>query len=488
MAAAIPSVMSELMMTIGGEPTAPENGDRYDVYDAARGERIAQAPSAGAADIDRAVAAGLAAADGWRRMGPVERARRVIAFAGKVRDIAEDLAQLDTRNSGNPIVGTRYGALKGAETLSYFAGLAMELTGRTIPASTDHLHYTVREPIGVVGIITAYNHPTLFATARTAPALVAGNTVILKPAVQTPLSALFLGEIAQGFFPPGVFNVVSGGVEAGRALVRHPEVRRIGFTGSVGTALQIQADAAASGSIKRLGFELGGKNPIVVLPDVSLERAIDGAVEGMNLQKVLGQSCGSTSRAFVHRDLYADFVDGMAARFAGLRMGWPEDADTQLGSLVSEAQREKVERYVQIGKGEGATLVTGGGRPQAPFDRGYYYLPTIFADGRADMRIAREEIFGPVLTIIPWDDEAEMLRGVNSVDYGLTASIFTDDLRTAHRLASEIQVGYVWINDVEKRWIGVPFGGFKNSGTSSEFCIDELFANTQLKSVSVSLV
>jgi betaine-aldehyde dehydrogenase len=475
-------------MVIGGEPRPAAGDRRYEVYEAATGAVLAFVPDAAAADVDDAVRAAQSAAPAWRALGSTERASRVRLLAQAVRDNAPELAALDSRNGGMPIRGTQHGASKGADALDYFAGLALEVAGRTLPATTDHLHYTVREPFGVVGVITAFNHPTLFATARTAAALVTGNCVILKPAVQTPLSSLRVAVLARDIFPPGVFNVVTGAGATGSALVRHPGVPRIGFTGSVATALRIQHDAAQSGTIKRLSFELGGKNPLVVLPDVAATVAADAAVEGMNLFKVLGQSCGSTSRAFIHRDVYEDFVAAVTDRFDRLELGDPLEPATDLGPLVSAAQRDRVEQYVAIGLEEGATVTVGGSRPtKAPFDRGFYYPPTVFRDGTPEMRIAREEIFGPVLTVIPWDDEATMLRAVNDSSYGLTASIYTNDLRTAHRLAAEIDAGYVWVNDVEKRWIGIPFGGHKNSGTSVEYSIDELFANTQNKSVSIRL-
>ncbi|MGH2455726.1 MAG: aldehyde dehydrogenase family protein, partial [Candidatus Limnocylindria bacterium] len=333
-----------------------------------------------------------------------------------------------------------------------------------------------------------FNHPTLFAAARTAAPLVAGNAVVLKPAHQTPLSALRLAEIASDHLPPGVFNVVTGRGSTGSHLVRHPDVHRIAFTGGVPTALRIQADAAASDRVKHLSFELGGKNPLIILPDTPVDRAVDAAVEGMNLTRVLGQSCGSTSRAFVHRRLYDDFVGGVRDRLAALRMGPPEADETELGSLVSSEQLEKVEHYVAAGRDERARLVAGGERPrEQPFARGYYYPPTVFAEVQPGMQIATDEIFGPVLGITPWDDEDEMLAAVNGVRYGLTASIYTRDLEAAIRLSQRVEVGYVWINDVEKRWIGVPFGGHKDSGSGTEYSIEELYGFSQNKSISVAL-
>lgn len=459
----------------------------YQVFEPALGRKLADVPETGASGIDAAVAAATAAAPEWRALGPLARAERVRAFADAVRAHLDELALLDSRNGGFRLTSARNGVIKGSQALDFFAGLAPTIGGTTIPASTDHLHYTVREPFGVVGVITAFNHPTLFATARTAAALVAGNCVLLKPAEQTPLSAVRLGELAREHFPAGVFNVVPGRAETGSALVAHPLVRRIGFTGSVNTALRIQELAAQSGTVKRLSFQLGGKNPLIVLPDADLDRAVDGAVEGMNLGNVVGQSCGSTSRAFVHRSVHDEFVERVAARFGDLAFGWPQDEAAGLGPLISAAHRQRVERHVEVGHQEGARLVTGGHRGDPPFDSGYYYRPTLFDRVDGSMQLGRDEIFGPVLSVIEWDDEADMLRAVNDVRFGLTASIFTRDLVMAHRLAALVESGYVWINTVERRWIGVPFGGFKDSGTSTEYSADELQAYSLIKSINVSL-
>lgn len=458
------------------------------VYNAATGDVLTEVPEAGEAGVSAAVERATKAAREWRAIGAAARGEAIAAFGRVVAQHADELASIDARNAGNPVTGMRRGALQGARTLGYFGGLALELTGETIPATPDHLHYTVREPFGVVGIITPFNHPTLFATARIAAPLVAGNAVVLKPAHQTPLSALRLAELAEEHLPSGVLTVVTGGAPTGSALVRHPEVRRIGFTGGVPTALRIAADAAASGSIKRVTYELGGKNAMIILPDVDVDVAAAAAVEGMNLTRVAGQSCGSTSRLFVHESVRAPILERVSERLGQLRFGPPEDETTEIGALVSEQQRERVEHYVGLGQDEGAQLLLGGRRPtEAPFDRGFYFPPTLFDAVRPEMTIAREEIFGPVLSTIGWDDEAAMLEAVNATRYGLTASIYTNDLVTAHRLAGAVEAGYVWINDVEKRWIGVPFGGQKDSGTGTEYSIEELYSHTQNKSVSVNL-
>jgi acyl-CoA reductase-like NAD-dependent aldehyde dehydrogenase len=472
-------------------PTVAASTDsdvQHPIYDAASGTVITQLQSASEREVDRIVQLARGAWPSWHSMGPTGRAQLMKGFAAAVRANLDELAELDSRNGGSPLRTTRAGVDKGAATVEFFAGLSVELTGKTIPATADHLHYTMREPFGVVGVITAYNHPSMFALARTAAALVAGNCVVLKPASATPLSALRLAEIASETLPEGVFNVVFGRAATGTALVQHPEVRRIAFTGSLVTGLHIQELAAQSGVVKHVSLQLGGKNPLVILPDADLDAAVGAAVEGMNFTRVMGQSCGSTSRVFVHANLYEPFVDELVRRVAALRLGDPTDSSTDMGPLVTAAHRQHVASCVADAISDGARLMAGGHEPGPPLDRGFYYPPTVFADVTPEMRINHDEVFGPVVGISSWTDEAAMLAAVNGVRYGLTASIYTHDLASAHRLAAAIQAGYIWINDVERRWIGIPFGGLKDSGTATEYSVDELFQFTQNKTISLALV
>lgn len=481
-------MVEPVRMHVGGQEWQGAPARTYPIFRPGTGEVLAQVQDATAEELDVAVGHARRAGRAWGSLAVTERTALLDAFADAIDAAADELARLDSRNGGHPIRWTRFGARKGAEALRYFAGLGLENGGRTIPATSDHLHLTVREPYGVVGVITAFNHPTMFATARTGAALVAGNAVIVKPAEQTPLSALRLAQIAADHLPPGVFNVVPGRAGTGRALVQHPRVPRINFTGSTATALAISADAAASGRLKRLGFQLSGKNPLLVMPDVPVEEAVEAAVEGMNLYKVMGQSCGSTSVAFVPRQLIAAFRDALAERLARLLPGDPEDEATTLGALVTAAHRERVEGMVADARGTGATVLAGGRRPdQAHLRDGFYYLPTALADVPQDAAILRTEVFGPVLSLVPWDTEEDLLRMVNAPTYGLTAAIYTHDLDAALRMARSVEAGYVWVNDVEKRWIGVPFGGHKDSGTSIEFSADELAANSQVKAINIRI-
>jgi acyl-CoA reductase-like NAD-dependent aldehyde dehydrogenase len=477
---------SPIRMHVAGAVWDGQPRASYAVMRPGHGSTLAHVQDCSPEEVDIAVQAAAAVARDWAGLATRVRAQHVLAFADAVEAAADELALLDARNGGHPIRYTRMGALKGADTLRYFAGIALEQGGRTIPATTDHLHMTVREPFGVVGVITAYNHPTMFASARTAAAMVAGNAVVVKPAEQTPLSALRLAEIAADHLPAGLFNVIPGRSETGRALVTHPRVRRINFTGSTATALRIQADAAASGSLKRLGFQLSGKNPLIVMPDASPAEASQAAVDGMNLYKVMGQSCGSTSIAYVPAAMQAAFEEAVGARLSALRPADPEDAATEVGALVSAAHRDRVEGMVQAATDAGARIVAGGRRPDdADLADGYYYLPTALANLAPDAPIRHTEVFGPVLSVVPWSTEAELLEMVNASAYGLTAAIYSHDLDAALRVAQQVEAGYVWVNDVEVRWVGVPFGGYKDSGTSIEFSGEELLANSQQKTISI---
>jgi acyl-CoA reductase-like NAD-dependent aldehyde dehydrogenase len=380
----------------------------------------------------------------------------------------------------------RADAHMGAAALRYFAGLALELRGETIPSDFDRLDYTVPAPFGVVGRIIPFNHPFMFAASKSAAPLIAGNTLILKPSEHTSMSTIRLAELADGILPKGVFNVVTGtGQEAGDALVVHPGVRRLAFTGSAEIGRSIQ-QRAATHVVKAVSLELGGKNPLVVMPDADLELAVEGALRGMNFTWQ-GQSCGSTSRLIVQDALHDEFVERLAARMEAMRSGLPDDESTDTGAIVHRGQYEKVLSYLQIGRDEGATVIAGGGAPQDPsLSSGMFVRPTLFTDVRADSRLAQEEIFGPVLAVIRYDGYDDALRIANGVQYGLTASIFTRDLRVAHRFARDVQAGYVWVNDSSRHFPGVPFGGFKDSGVGREESFDELVSYTQVKNVNVN--
>jgi betaine-aldehyde dehydrogenase len=481
-----PRGLTDHQLLIGGEWQASASGETFGTHNPATGELLATIASANEADVDRAVAAAWRAAPEWRRRGPRERAALLERVAARLEAEGDRLAYIDSADCGNPLQGMRKDVRSAVEYIRYMCGIALELKGQTIPVARGVLDYTLRQPYGVVVRITPFNHPLMFAAQKIAAPLIAGNTVILKPSSLAPLAPLEFVRAIADILPPGVISIITGsGARCGGPLVRHPRVKRIAFTGSVETGQQLARDAADSG-IKVLSLELGGKNPLIVLPDADLDGAVAAAASGMNLDWTLGQSCGSTSRALVHESLYDAFVGGVRAKFEALRMGIPTDEDTQLGCLVSRAQLEKVERYVASARSEGAQLVTGGTRPTDPrLARGFFFPPTLFAKVTPSMRIAREEIFGPVLSVIPWTDEAEMLEIAHDVPYGLSANIWTNNVRAAHRLADEIEAGFVWINGDGRHFTGAPFGGYKSSGIGSEESLDELLSYTQTKNVAV---
>lgn len=470
---------------IGGELRMARSGETIDATNPATGETIARFPRCRDEDVDDAVRAAQAAFPAWRDAGAAERSARVRALADAIIAHADELAMLDVTENGSPIREMRNDAHAAAASLRYFAGLALELRGETIPSDYGHLDYTLPEPYGVVGRIIPFNHPLMFAGGKIAAPLIAGNTVIIKPSEHTSISALRLGELAQEVLPPGVLNVVTGyGDEAGDALVTHPDVRRLAFIGSAQIGRMIQ-QRAATHVVKNVTLELGGKNPMVILPDADLDLAIDGALRGMNFTWQ-GQSCGSTSRLLVHRSIHDRFVEQIGERMEALKSGWPAEEETDTGAIVHRRQYEKVLHYLEVGREEGARLVVGGGPVDDPaFASGMFLRPTLFDEVKPDSRLAREEIFGPVLAAMPYDTYDEAIRISNSVSYGLTASIFTTDLGTAHRFARDVEAGYVWVNNVGRHFPGAPYGGFKDSGVGREESYDELASYAQIKNVNI---
>ena len=475
-------------LLIGGRLTPAISGRYYDDESPVTEEVIAAVPDAGAADVEAAVQAAGPAAVAWRRVAARDRGALVAELANVLERNAEELALLDAVDGGHPVTAMHADVAMAADTLRLFAGLAIEIKGATVPASAEHLHMTVREPFGVGGRIIPFNHPIMFAAGKIAAPLVAGNAVILKPPDSAPLSALRMGELFADILPPGLLSVVvGGGPAAGRALVRHPAVRRIGFIGSDATGRAIQRDAAEVG-VKDITLELGGKNALIAFADADPDQVAAGVVNGMNFARSAGQSCGSTSRLLLHESVADEVLDRVAQRMAEIRVGSPLDTDTEMGTLSSRPQYEKTLSYIGIGRDEGARLLAGGGRPPglAP-GPGLFVAPTLFGGVRPEMRLAREEVFGPVLSALTWKSEDEAVRIANAVDFGLTASVWTNDLRRAHRVAAALEAGYVWINGSSRHFTGVPFGGGKLSGIGREESLDELLSYTQLKTVNVML-
>jgi betaine-aldehyde dehydrogenase len=471
---------------VGGDFRAARSGETIEVINPATGAVVGTVPRGTSGDIDDAVRAAREAFETWRHTNPLERARRVLAFAEAILEHADELAMLDVVENGSPIREMRGDAQKAAGQLRYFAGLALQLRGETIPGEFGRVNYTLMQPFGVVGRIVPFNHPLMFAAGKSVAPLIAGNTVVVKPSEHTSTSALRLAELASEVLPPGVLNVVTGyGDEAGDALVTHPDVRRLAFTGSAEIGRKIQ-QRAATHVVKTVTLELGGKNPIVVFEDADVEAAIDGALRGMAFTWQ-GQSCGSTSRLLVHRSLHEEFVTRLGERMDALRSGPPEEETTDTGAIVHRRQYEKVLGYLQLGRDEGARVVAGGGPPDDPaLAGGMFVRPTLFDDVRPDSRLAQEEIFGPVLAAMPFDTYDEALAIANGVSLGLTASVYTPDLGTAHRFARDIEAGYVWVNDAQKHFPGAAYGGFKDSGVGREEGVEELVSYAQVKNVNVN--
>ena len=470
----------------GGAWHAALASGRLAITDPATGDDLGTAADAGIDDVARAVTAARAGFLAWRDTPAQTRARAVRDAAAVLRAHADELAWLDARDGGNPFSAMRYDVDISAAYMEYFAGLVTEIKGDTIPIGPDVLNYTMREPLGVIARIGAFNHPLLFVAGKAGAPLVAGNSLVVKPADQTPLSALRIAELWHDIFPPGVFNVVTGGRDAGAALVAHRDVAKIGFIGSVGAGRAVMS--AAGATLKALTLELGGKNALIACADATPDEVADGVVRGMNFRYVTGQSCNSTSRVYLHESIHDAALAAIVERVAALRVGLPADPQTEVGCLSSQAQFDKTLRYIALGVEQGARLAQGGKRMTAPeLARGFFVEPTVFADVTDDMRIAREEIFGPVVSILRWSDEQEVLRRVNALEVGLTASIWTHDLDRAHRLARAVESGYVWINGASTHYVGVPFGGYKQSGMGREESLEELLACTQIKNVNVTL-
>lgn len=457
-------------------------------FEPATGRLLARIELASETEVDAAVRLAVQAQRAWNAVGVRGRAERIVALAELLERRAEDLARLESRDTGSPLRAMRADVAKGIATLRTYAGAALETHGATIPASPEGLHLTLPKPWGVVAAITAYNHPLLFACLRSAPALLAGNCVILKPAEQAPLSTIKFGRLAEEALPAGVLSVLPGDARAGEALVLHPDVLRISFTGSVESGLAVQMAAARSGRFKSLTLELGGKNPIIIFPDVGAAEAAAAIVKGTNFARVQGQSCGSTSRALIHERVHDDVLHEVVRLASKLRLGLPEDDATDVGSLISVSHRDRIMRAIAAGREAGATVVAGGGPPSGRDELagGAYLTPTVLDGVDIASPVATTELFGPVLAVTHFSDEAEAVHLANATQYGLTASVWTRDIDCALRVADQLEVGYVWINDVETRYPGVPFGGWKQSGIGTEQGLaSEILSYTRSKSLNV---
>ncbi|MFI6956554.1 aldehyde dehydrogenase family protein [Nocardia sp. NPDC050408] len=474
-------------MLIGGAFVEGVDGGVREVFDPSTGREITQIPLAGPRDVEAATVAAQEAQPGWEGLGVAGRAACFERFAELIKENRDRLAMLDAIDCGNPVKAMRIDIDLCDAYLQGWPAFARSLSGDVIPASPGNLHYTAHRPYGVVGRITAFNHPVMFAITRPLPSLITGNTLVMKPSDETSLSTLALAELFNEAFPPGVVNVVTGDGATGDAIVTHPSIKRLAFTGSVPTGLLIQRRAAESGYVKSLSLELGGKNAMVVFPDVDIDLAVEGAIFGMNLDVCQGQSCGSNSRIMVHSKIYDEFVGRMAARLDEFRVGVAYEEGTDVGPVVSKAHLKRVMGYIESGVAEGACLVRGGSRPTDLPEHGNFIEPALFADVTLDMRIGREEIFGPVMSVFRWDDYDTMIAEANGLDLGLTASVWTNDLAIAHKTADALDAGYVWINDSTRHYFGTPFGGSKNSALGREESKDELLTYLEHKVVHTRL-
>jgi len=474
-------------MVIGGDLVPAADGQTFEVVEPHRGTVVASVPLGGAADVDRAVAAAQAAFDGgWATMAASDRGRLLLRFAQVVRDHEEELSRLESRQIGKPISGARWEVAQVAKVLEFYAGATTKLHGATIPVTRPGLDFTLREPIGVVGLIVPWNFPIMMAAWKVGPALAAGNTAILKPASYSPLTALRLGELAlEAGLPDGVLNVITGpGPVVGRGLAAHPGIGKIAFTGETGTGREIMRTAA--GTIKKVSLELGGKSPNIVFADADLEKF--AATSPYAVFDNCGQDCCARSRILVERSVHDRVVELFAKATEAVKVGDPSDPATEVGPLVSFQQRARVEAYVASGLEQGAELVTGGVRPTAAgLAQGAYLMPAVFDHVTPAMRISGEEIFGPVVGITPFDTEEEALRLANDSPYGLSGSIWSRDMAKALRAAKALRSGVISVNCNNSVHVEAPFGGYKQSGIGRDLGMDALEGYTEVKNVFVDI-
>src|SRR5579863_5181470 len=477
--------MNRYRMHINGEAVEARRGAWFPVYDPSTEEVIAEVPDADEQDVNRAVEAARAAFESgaWPQTTAQERGRILLRLAERIRKESAALAELESRNSGKPIVEAEYDIADVSTCFEYYGGLATKITGQVNPVPDNAISLSLKEPVGVAGQIIPWNYPLLMAAWKLAPALAAGCTCVLKPAEQTPLTAL---EMARWFadvgLPPGVVNIVTGfGETAGAPLVRHADVNKIAFTGSAAVGKLILKSAADT--IKRVTLELGGKSPNIFFADADFEAAIDGALFGVFINQ--GEVCSAGSRILVERSIYPKFVEAMSAKAKTIRLGPPLERETKMGPLVSKDQFDRVRAYQEIGKKEAKTAA-GGGR-LASQSKGYYVEPTIFYDVDNSARIAREEIFGPVATVIPFDSEANAIKIANDTQFGLAAAVWSRDIFKAFRVVKALRAGIVWVNHMQPTYVEAPWGGYKQSGFGRELGPNGIDEYLETKQVHINL-
>jgi acyl-CoA reductase-like NAD-dependent aldehyde dehydrogenase len=477
------------LMLIGGKPAESSDGRFIDIENPANRTVIGEVPRATDADVDKAVRAAATAFEAWRLVAPRDRGRALLKIADAVEAEVESIARTVALETGNAIRTQARPEVKSTvDVIRYFGGVVSELKGETVPLGEHVLSYTRREPIGVVGGIVPWNAPVVLGTLKIAMSVAAGNTLVLKAAEDAPLGLLRVAELCNEHLPPGVVNLLTGyGEECGAALARHPLVRKLSFTGSTEVGKLIMH--AAADRIVPVSLELGGKSPAIVFPDADEARTVDGVISGMRVTRQ-GQSCTAGSRLFLHRSIFDSFLTKLAARLTTLKIGDPVDEATDMGAIINRKQFDRVCSYIEDGLGQkDARLVLGGLPPSAgPLAQGYFVQPTVFAEVHNDWRIAREEIFGPVMVAIPWEDEADAVRMANDSHYGLAAYVWTHDIAKALRTAHAIESGWIQINQGLGQFPGHSYGGFKQSGIGREYSLEGMLDSfTQRKSVTVNL-
>ncbi len=480
--------MADHQMLIGGERVNAASRATRELHDPANGELVATVPESGREDSARAIAAAREAFDHgpWRKTSALDRGKLLIKLAGAVQAKAAELAALEVKSCGKPLAEAEFDVSDAANCFEFYGGLATKIHGETMSVPANSVSVVVREPIGVCGQIVPWNYPLLMASWKLAPALAAGNTCVLKPSELTPLTALALGDlITEVGFPPGVVNIVTGpGAGAGEELAESMLVDKIAFTGGTVTGRKVMT--AATSNIKKISLELGGKNPNVVFADADFEAAVDGALFGAFANQ--GEVCSAGSRLLIERSIHDRFVEAMLAKIPNIKLGHGLEPGVKMGPLISAAHMAKVLAYIEIGKNEGAKLACGGKRPEgAAFARGHFVEPTIFTGVRPDMRIAREEIFGPVLSVIPFDTEEEAIQLANDSEYGLAAAVWSRNVNRAFRVIREIRAGITWINTYHPTHNEMPWGGYKQSGIGRELGLYGIEAYLETKQINLNL-
>ena len=458
------------------------NPNTYEVTNPSNGEKLCDVPISDNEELELAVQSAAKAQKIWEKKSLTQRVDALLKLCSRIEERAEEFALIDSYDAGNALTGMRKDVAMSIENIKYFCGLVREVKGETFSMEPKHLNFTRYQPYGVVLKINPFNHPFRFCVEKIAAPLLMGNSLVIKNSEQAPISPLKWCELLKDIFPDGLINVITGGPEGGSYLVKHPLIKRIGVISSVNTGIAVNKDAAPY--LKNVSLELGGKNPLMVFDDADPEFAADLAIKGMNLSRQ-GQSCSSTSRVLVHKSLKDDFVKHLIEKAKKIPVGLPWIETNEIGPIVSKRQFDKVMEYIETGKKEGAKLVLGGDNPKDPeLKNGFFINPTIFTDVKPNMTIAKEEIFGPVISVLTWETYEELIEIANSTLYGLTAMIATNSLSNAMKTAEEIDAGYVWINTFG-RYSGAPYGGWKLSGLGVEECFDEMKSYAKLKNINM---